>query len=578
MDNFVPGKYARPFRFALLLLLLALLALAARLQLRSPESLRKATEAQQTRTIYIPPRRGELQDCDGGRLDYTVPVYSIAIRPELTRDPRDTRDKSLEKLSGAVAALATALGPVFYQSMPSSERLLRHLRTQPAMPLVLWQDIDAATRAKWLAVRDEHPATELQLSWRREHDRPQLARSWRGAVGKRLVSADDNGRYWNANSSELYGLSGMEKALDRLLAGQGGAETLRTDVLSYRREVLSSRPADNGDACRMTMVASAQEAAETAFARDNRSGAAVAIDLADGSVLVLASACADVARGSTEEATGLNRAVAGRYPLGSVMKPLIALYLLDKGQVSATEPVVDCKGYFQLSGGRRLGCSHVHGPIAMEAAIAQSCNTYFCTLAQGMTEAQFDEFATLFGFGQTTGGNAGLNENAGIPFSPAWVKANRKEMRTWLPGDAAHATIGQGGWAVTPLQVALASAFAITGKLFTPKYFVDDDTPVRDERAWRPEAHRLMMAGLRGCVVSGTGRALALPGVEVIGKTGTAETGGGKRPHAWIMAAAPCETPRYLVVVIVEHGGAGGAAAAPIAREILRELLKHGES
>ena len=106
MDNFVPGKYARPLRLALLLLLLALLALAARLQLRSPESLRKTMESQQTRAIYIPPRRGELQDCDGGRLDYTVPVYSLAIRPELTRDPRDTRDTSLEKLSGAVAALA----------------------------------------------------------------------------------------------------------------------------------------------------------------------------------------------------------------------------------------------------------------------------------------------------------------------------------------------------------------------------------------------------------------------------------------------------------------------------------------
>ena len=174
MDNFVPGKYARPLRLALMLMLLALLALAARLQLRSPERLRKAMESQQTRTIYIPARRGELQDCDGGRLDYSVPVYAIAIRPELTRDPRDTRDRSLEKLSGAIAAVATALGPAFYQSVPTPEKLLRHLSTQPAMPLVLWQDIDAATRAKWLAIRQEHPATELQLAWKREHDRPPI--------------------------------------------------------------------------------------------------------------------------------------------------------------------------------------------------------------------------------------------------------------------------------------------------------------------------------------------------------------------------------------------------------------------
>ena len=191
-----------------------------------------------------------------------------------------------------------------------------------------------------------------------------------------------------------------------------------------------------------------------------------------------------------------------------------------------------------------------------------------------MSDEALDDFARFFGFGERTGGILSSEESSGIAFSPGWVAEHRSGDRAWHTGDAANAGIGQGGWVVTPMQMALAMGFALTGKLFSPQFLRGEEAVVRRTHDWTPVAQRTVLAGMRQCVLQGTGRSLDTPELSILGKTGTAEVGKHQRPHAWMVAAAPAEEPRFVVVVVVEHGGGGGRVAGPIARDILLSLAR----
>lgn len=578
-DDFQPGGYARALRLAFLMVLGGLLACVAYLQLSPTELLTSRSRREQTRLVYVPPCRGTLLDRAGNPLNFSVPSYSMVLRPELVRDPRDTRQRTLEKLSAEITDLAMALGPEFYQFRPSLAKIERHLREQPALPLTLWEDIDADTLARWALLRRAHPAAELQLVWRREYREPTLAPQLRGMVkrsGPRTTGAE---KFWNANAPELAGASGLEKALDTELSGVGGSERLQTDVLSYRSTVLEATPAVSGADRHLALCVEAQRLAEQRFRENGYRGAAVALDLATGKVVVSLSMPAVPlgVRDTGEGGAHQNRVLSGYYPPGSTIKPLLALYALDRGLITAAAPVVDCPGYYAVGEKLRVGCSHVHGSVSVVEAIAQSCNVFFSDLAATMPPECLDDFAALFGFGQKPGSVLVAEESAGVPFLPGWVAAKRTADPTWRRGDAANAGIGQGAWVVTPMQLALATGFALTGELLIPQYLVEDEKIVYRHRTWSPEAQRLVLAGMRQCVQTGTGQSMRSSELAILGKTGTAEVGKSLRPHAWVTAAAPADAPRFVVAVCVENGGGGGRVAGPIARDILLCLEKFAE-
>lgn len=558
----------------LLLVLIGLLLCIAYLQLGPTEKLKAQSHREQTRLVYIPPCRGTLQDREGNPLNLSVPSYSIVLRPELVRDPRDTRQRTLEKLTAEITDLGMELGHEFYQFRPTVEKIERHLREQPALPLMLWEDIDADTLSRWTMIRGEHPSAELQLTWRREYREPTLAPQLRGMVKRSGPRTNGSEKYWNANAPELVGASGLEKALDSELSGVGGSERLQTDVLSYRSTVLESKPAQSGANCRLALCVEAQRLAEQQFHIGGYRGAVVALDLQTGEVLVNLSMPAVPlgVRDAGEDGAYQNRVLSGYYPPGSTIKPLLALFALDRKLITAEEPVVDCQGFYALGERQRLRCSHVHGKVAVVEAIAQSCNVFFSDLAVNMTTEEFDDFARFFGFGEKSGSALAAEESAGIPFSPSWVTQKRKHDPQWHLGDSANAGIGQGGWIVTPMQMALAIGFALTGDLLVPKYVVEGEVKVKKHHDWSPEAHRLVTEGMRQSVLAGTGQSMNTPRLAILGKTGTAEVGKNLRPHAWMVAAAPADTPRFVVVVVVENGGSGGRVAGPIARDILLSL------
>lgn len=574
--NFSPGQYARTMRWCCSVALLTLALLVGWLQLGSGREITQRAIREQTRLVYLPPCRGRLLDRSGIPLNYTVPGYSIVIRPELIRDPRDTRANTAGKLSAAIANLGLALGKDFYDYRPDNAAIMRHLKNEPAMPMLLWEDVDDAVIARWALLRHDFPATELLLSWRRVYAFPEIAAHLRGRVRKEIPVRDaDRRRFWNANAPVLRGISGMEKAMEAQLSGRGGTELLQTDVLSYRSRVIVSEAPDNGDDIRLTIDSGAQRLAQKLFAERGYSGAAVAMEMSSGEILVMHSSPASTVSGgkAAPEGSEVNRALAGFYPPGSTLKPLLALYAQENG-IAESSWRLKCPGYYLLGQRRKIGCSHIHGDIAMKDSIALSCNTYYCALAQRFTEQQFNGFADEFGFGRCTGALLQEQESSGIAFTPGWVNAHRSADPHWRRGDAANAGIGQGGWAVTPMQLLLAVNYALTGRLLEPLYYRDAEISVRKQRSWKPEALELVRNGMKDCVLYGTGSTLRDPQLAVMAKTGTAEVGGSRRPHAWVVAAAPTEAPRYIVAVVVENGGSGGRVAGPVAMALLRELFK----
>ncbi|NMA43239.1 MAG: hypothetical protein GX946_07640 [Oligosphaeraceae bacterium] len=558
--------------------LLLLVCLAA-LQIFQNHSFVLQSQRQQTRKLYVPAKRGMLRDRHGNRLNYTVPMYSLVIRPDLIRDPRDTRRVTLEKISAVISELALYLGPDYYRFMPDREQLATHLNKRTPMPIPLWQDLDAHTMARWNSRRLDFPGTELMLSWKRQYAHPTVASQLRGYTRPGEPETPDLKDYWNANFKEPVGKSGLEYLLNPELRGSGGSELLQTDVLSFRNTVLESKPAVNGNDITLTIDLELQSLAEELYAEREYKGALVLLDAGTGELLVLASCPGfnlNASKPDSGQGAQFNRAVSGLYPPGSTIKPFMAIYALEKGLLQS-ERLYHCPGFLELRGGRRISCHkrQGHGSIALLEALSKSCNVFFCRLGQEMGPQGWDELADLFVFGRRLNTILYRQEAEGIAYSPQWQKKQQKSVH-WTEADSAYAGIGQGKWLVTPLQMALSYAMLLTGKQMQPKLLLDEPEQQLSSCNWQPEAQNHVIAGMQACVYApeGTGRALQIPGHNILGKTGTAEVGGGLLPHAWCVAAAPDEKPFLIGVALVENAGGGGKVAAPLLKKVMQTAIQ----
>jgi peptidoglycan glycosyltransferase len=218
----------------------------------------------------------------------------------------------------------------------------------------------------------------------------------------------------------------------------------------------------------------------------------------------------------------------------------------------------------------------------MADAMRISCNTYFAHLGADLSAAEFLETARNFGFG----------ERPPIDIQSARSRMPSEEALK-SPAFRAQSAIGQFDVSATPLQMALlAAGIANNGKVPKPRLvkLVRDYRGIKVEETasdtWKNAVTQQTADTLTQLMVdvveNGTGKGAAIPGVQVAGKTGTAQTGEGQAPHAWFVCFAPADQPRIAVAVIVEHGGdvgneaTGGRLAAPIAKAVLEAHRKVG--
>lgn len=399
----------------------------------------------------------------------------------------------------------------------------------------------------------------------------QLAETmWQGSRRQRLYPQGRASAHIVGYDSTQYGKSGLEAAYNGELLGLTG--TAKLENLAAR--LLGRHP--EGINLQLTVDSRLQELAADML--KGRRGAVVAIEPRTGKVLVMASSPAfdpgqidrQFAEVSRDPASPLlNRTLQGLYLPGSTMKVVTGAVALSQSAATRQGTIL-CPGYLDIEG-RRLGDIKTHGQVDFDRAMAVSCNTYFGRLGLALGAKTFSRGAAGFGF------------NSGLAFDLPVRNSVFPDAGTLNANGLAEAAIGQGGVAATPLQMALVTAAIANDGVMMKPFLVQTlaEANGRVLRQTRPEvltrsvdrdtARRVMQA-MVGAVVNGTGRPAAIPGVNVAGKTGSAENPHGE-PHAWFVGVAPAEQPRVAVAVVVENAGHGGAVAAPIAREIMIQVL-----
>lgn len=409
------------------------------------------------------------------------------------------------------------------------------------------------------------------------------------------------------------GRQGMEQFAEAHLRGESGFQRVAVNAQGRIVERLDSTdvaPLRGGDVV-TSFDAEIQKFAINRFGEE--SGSAVVMDIASGDLVAMASTPGfdpnDFVSGishakydellQNDHAPLYHKAYDGLYPPGSTFKMVVGAAALEAG-MSPTERIY-CGGHTRF-GGRDFHCwkREGHGSMNLHLGIKNSCDVYFYEAARRAGVERIADMARRFGLGHVyelgvTGGARGV-----VPDS-AWKLQARGEP--WYEGETLNFGIGQGYLTTSPLQLAvMTSRIAVEAAAHarSPRLIIGGmPTPVDDAPETTPVAEDILerlRAGMYAVTSEAGGTALRSGdvgnGVRLAGKTGTAQvrritkaerlTGVLKneelewrfRDHALFVSYAPADNPKYVCVVVVDHGGGGSAVAAPIARDIMKETLK----
>jgi peptidoglycan glycosyltransferase len=433
-----------------------------------------------------------------------------------------------------------------------------------------------------LAQNPHNPRAALLAPYRGEivaRDGTVLARSTaRGRVYPLGAAAAHAVGY----ASARYGTSGIEAAFDSELAPHPVANDPFAEIgrLIHGGQAV---PAVRGATVVTTIDPAVQRALYDALSNYSRA-AGVVLDPRTGEVLALASVPSfdpgeldtNFARISADSQSPLlDRATDGLYPPGSTFKIVIAGAALDAG-------VVTPDSTFQDDGGLPVGSFVVHddegeatGTQDLAGAFALSSNVDFAQIALRLGGDRLLDELSRWGIGNS------------VDFTLPVARDRVPAKGELTPGVLAQLGFGQADLLVTPLRMALVGATIAAGGSEPRPYLV---RALRESGVARPVGEPYVLATplssdtaaqvasmMVDVVQHGTGRAAALPNVQVAGKTGTATVSNG-RSHAWFVAFAPADAPRVAVAIVVENAGYGGAVAAPIARRVIAAALasEHG--
>ncbi len=279
---------------------------------------------------------------------------------------------------------------------------------------------------------------------------------------------------------------------------------------------------------------------------------------------------------------------------GSTFKPVTAIALCESEGVPRT--LFNCRGFLDTPKSHRCAIFQSagvgHGDIGLIEAISSSCNVYFFDAARRLGPATLESWSHRLGFGRATGVDLPFEQSGHVP-TPKDNGPNGKYE--WYSGDTLGLAIGQSYLTVTPMQMlAMTAAVANGGELIVPRVVsrivvgepeadgvAEDIVPPVKTRNLNidPETLGVIRAGLEQTVsgANGTGhRTVYSSRVAIAGKTGSAQTGLNRPPHAWFAGYAPADQPRYAFVVMIEYGGGGGETAGPLARKMVEGLLDLG--
>jgi penicillin-binding protein 2 len=544
----------------------------------------EASDKNRIRIRPIAAPRGILFDRRGRPLVDNRPAFTLSLIPrELEREPVK-RDATLGRLAALLQIPFAELQEAITRVSPDSILPVRVRRG-------LSMD-DVARVEEW---KLELPGVIVEVEPQRAYPNSRFAAHLLGYVREASDEQLKQGRY---RRGDMVGQSGLERLLDEFLRGKDGGERIEVDAVGRQVRLIQSTEPHPGAQVVTTVDRRIQDVAERAM--EGKAGSVVVMDPRNGDVLTMVSTPAfeiDRFTGSIDRNAWLrvmqdpnhpllNRTIQSQYPPGSVFKLVVAAAGLQEGTLVPGDRV-QCTGQFTLGTWTfRDWKKEGHGSVDLMRGIRDSCDVFFYTAGLKIGAPAIAKYATAFGFGGATGIDLG-GEKFGLIPQP---RATRKGA-TWHAGETVNIAIGQGAVLVTPMQVArFMSAIANGGVLWKPRLVQRIERPDKG-LVWADsgkvnghvELSPMVWAFIRQslwAVVNdgGTGVAARIPGLDIAGKTGTAQTIANSKSskgqdHAWFAAFAPVKDPEVVVVVIVERGGHGGEVAAPIARQIFNSIF-----
>lgn len=566
---------------------------------------------QTLRRVVSPGPRGNIYDREGRILVGNRPRFSVMLdlaelrsefRTEERRIAANYRnyDKADRPNYGQIQQMArTSVSQRYLDQVNAilkrsekirTDRLMKHLNSSLLLPYLLLDDLAPEEYARLLERLPVESPIQVYTSSSRNYPHGSAAAHTLGYVG---VNSDPELEDFPGEDLQtfkmkgLIGREGLEKIFDDQLEGEAGGAIYRVDPAGYKVDLpVEKRMPVQGKNIVTSLDVDLQEAAEQAMKDsegNSKKGAAIALDVRTGEVLVMASKpdydpltrLPNLPPDTDVSKSGiwLNRATQGQYPPGSTFKLITAISGLRSGAIDPSTSHVLCPGFFQL-GNRQFPCAgHVaHGDVDLRKAIQVSCNVFFIKHGLDIGPELIAAEGRRFGYGHPTGIELPAEYKTPHVADPAWKLANMKER--WVPGDTANISIGQGDTLITPLQAAcMVASFARGETETTPSILHDPNRPRQksDPIGLSPSDYNAVLDGMRNCYAIGSARLARVDGLSGAAKTGTAQK--GRIELAWTVAFAPVEDPQIAIAVVLEGDEGerygGGANAAPVVHAIL---------
>lgn len=538
------------------------------------------------RTIY--PARGLMYDREGRLVVFNQPAYDVMIIP------KDVGDFDTLSLCGAL--------DITKEELIEKWKEMKNPKKNPGYsaytPQKLLSHLSQKDYGRLQEKLNLFPGFFIQKRTVREYVYPCAA----NILGNiREVSASDIERDRYYRRGDYTGDLGIEKSYEEALRGVKGMEILMKDAYGrikgkYEEGIHDVSPV-SGHNLTLSLDMELQQYGEQLM--QNKIGAIVAIEPATGEILAMVSApgydpslLVGKERGknyatlvSDPQKPLYDRALQGAYPPGSTFKPTQGLIFLQEGIVNLSTMYPCYHGYVN---GLRVGCHGHASPINLKPALQTSCNAYFCWGFKNMIDKrgtkpgqQFEKWKNYLvemGYGYKLGVDLPSESRGFIPNTEFYNKSFRG--RNWSGNSIISVSIGQGEILATPLQIAnLCATIANRGYYHTPhivKEIADSVIDPKFKEKHRPsikkEYYEDVAEGMRMAVLGGTCRAANLPGIEVCGKTGTAQNPHGK-DHSAFIGFAPYHNPKIAICVYVENAGFGAAYGVPIGSLMIEKYL-----
>ena len=570
--SFAAGKMAA-FQYFSVGVFIFLIAGFWQLQVQQPELYSEQAERNRVKQFPIPAPRGKILDRDGRIIVDNHSSWALMLTRENLKEEHlpaiaEGLHLDLDELQSKVAK---------YRKRPTYE------------PIIIKEELTPAD----LAFVDAHRVPEFFPELVLIHDQPRLypqngmGAHWIGYTGEISEAELDNPEFAKYNPGQIVGKFGIERQYNDVLTGTDGERQVEVDNRGRERKVLQTTDAIAGKNVQLTIDLDLQAVADLVM--EGKKGAIVALDPRNGEVLAMASRptfdpnqfsvrikSAELKALLSDPGNPfLNRAIQSQLAPGSTFKPIMALTGLETG-------IIDPEMTFHCSGGasfyghyHRCWKPSGHGTVNLLSGLINSCDVYFYNVGNLVGIENIAHYAELAGFGRKTGIDLPGEKDGVVPSPQRKIRLYRQK---WYAGETISVAIGQGDLQASPLQLAsVMGGLSRDGVTYTP-HLLKSLTPAEKPRDWhvnRDNVERIKEAMMQ-VVNIGTGYDAKLPGIDVCGKTGSAQTASDaymKAHHldlnAWFVAYAPKDNPQIVVAALYESGGHGQFAA-----QLVRDVMK----